>query len=225
MKRTVFVAIIGLFSLAACGGGANNSVTVTGDPAVNEVVDARANRPIEKPANKPAEKPPEPKPDPNFYKRVDRTDPPGWHRLNKDGMAEMLGHTKLKSDKPSNYEFVAGISLAKEPGPTEPKKEWEEWGKHATVAMLYFIDKKAIDLATAVKDNAGKVAAGVPEPKTEGSVAWTPLQGGEVVLAALNLSHGTYLVIGIVLDTANLAAHTQAIVKWAQDMKVDNTAQ
>lgn len=224
MKRTVLVAIVALFTLAACGGGTSNSVTVTGDPAVNKGAPAPVNKPSEKPANKPAEKPVDNRPAPSLFKNVKREDPEGWFRLNKDGQSEVLAHTKLKAAKPSNYEFVYGISRTKEPGPTEGKTEWDEWAHGATCALLYFIDSKKIDPAQVVKENAEKVAAGVPEPKADGNIAWTALQGGEVVLAALNLAHGTYLVVGVVLDSANLEAHTATIVKWAQAMKEENAA-
>jgi hypothetical protein len=228
MSRTLILAIFALTTLAACGGGASNGGSPGQGPAANTDAPAPANKPRNRPANKPAEKPAEKpvdnRPAPNLFKQVSREDPEGWFRLNKDGQAEVLARTKLKAAKPSNYEFVYGVSRTKEPGPTEGKTEWDEWAHGATCALLYFIDSKKIDPVQALKDNAEKVAAGVPDPVLVGNIAWTELQGGEVVLAALNLAHGTYLVVGVVLDSANLEAHSETIVQWARAMKDDNAA-
>jgi hypothetical protein len=206
--------------LAACGGA--NTVPPEPPPAANQPAPApnkAANMP--RAANKPADPPKEKGPDPNLFKAVSRDDPPGWFRLTKEGQAEILGHTRLKAAKPANYDLVAGVSMTKEPGPTEGDKEWKEWGHNATAALLYFIDSKAIDPVEAIKQNAGKVAEGTPDPKKEGSVAWTALEGGKVALAALNADQGTYLVVGVILDSARLDEHTQTIVKWAQSVKTD----
>lgn len=210
---------VGAFALSACGGGAKNEVpAANGTPASNGAAgSAPANT---APANKAADKKtPEKTPeDPEPYKKVSRTDPTGWVKLGREGQNELLRHTPLAKDKPPNYKLIAAITTVEDPG-TKGEEEWNKWNREAVGAFLYFIDAKALDLEAAVKDNAPKVAAGMPEPKKDGAVAWSALQANEVMIAALSNKHGTYLVVGVIQDNAKAESHIQSMVKWAQSIK------
>lgn len=207
MSRPMLLALFlaGFFAVA-CGGGQNaapqpgNSSAATGNAPVT-AANAAANSPSEAPG---------------AFRKLATTSPTGWVSLSKDGRAELERHVKKL---PGSFEYVAAVTSRKAPGATEPQDHWQEWGRHAAGASLYRVSTKVMEPETALAEFAGQVAAGVPEPKTESGVAWTSLQGGEVLLAALSNRHGTYLVVGIIQDTENQQAHARAIVKWAQSIK------
>lgn len=208
MRHACALVLLSALMLAACGGGGANQGTTNAPGPANTGGTANVAR------NEPA--PDTPKADPNAFKKLAMQNPSGWVALSKDGRAELEKHIKKL---PADFDPVTAITSKKAPGGTEGPEHWAEWTRHAVGAMLYRVstDSKAPDAA--VKDYADKVAAGVPEPKTEGGVAWTPLQGGEVMLAAFNNKHGTYVVVAVIMDTEKLSAHQQAILKWAQSIK------
>lgn len=209
-------AILAVLAAAACGGGTNSAISPenTPAPAANTT-----NKPGNAPKNAPAKneatdtRPPV---DTVAFKRLAMTSPSGWVSLSKDGRVELESHIKKL---PSAFDYVSAITAKKAPGSTEGADHWSEWSRHAVGATLYRVSPDSKEPEAALKEYADVVAAGVPEPKTEGGVAWTALQGGEVLLAALNNKHGTYLVVALIMDTPNLAAHQQAILKWAQSIK------
>ncbi|MBX3475358.1 MAG: hypothetical protein KF754_13340 [Planctomycetes bacterium] len=209
MQRPALLAmLLVVLLLSACGGGSNGA-----PPPAN--TGKNVNTPA--PDNKPPEKPDTP-PDPNAYKKLASQNPEGWVTLSKDGRAELDKHIKKL---PAEFDYVMAITHKKAPGPTEPQAEWDEWTRHAAGATLYRVSTDRIAPEKAVADFAAKVAAGAPEAKTDAGVAWSPLQGGEVMLAALNNKHGTYVVVAVIMDTENLSQHQQSILKWARSLKAE----
>lgn len=209
MARLAFILIAAL-TLAACGGGTANapagSDTGAG-PAANNAADPP-------PANKPG-KPEPPPPDPELWRKVKADPINGWASLSRDGRIELLKHTKKP---PGDWREVTAVCNVKAPGGTEGEEHWKEWTHKAAGAILYFAGKERMDPGSAVKDVAPKLAAGVPDAKSSGNLAWSVMQGGEVVVAAFNNSHGTFVVLGIVLDSEH-AEHHRNIVKWAESIK------
>lgn len=217
-----FVLPILVLVLCACGGSqtpVNNAPAAPADPDDRPAPASNNSGPRANSA--PREKPPVTPPESTEYRNVVRTDPEGWVRLNREGQAELLGHTKLKAAKPAEFTLVAAVTSHREPGGTEGEEHWAEWRRHAVGAFLYFVGKEVTTPQEAVQTSAEKIAAGVPEVTEEGGVAWTRLQGGEVLLAGLVNKHGTYLVVGIIQDTSNLEDHSLAIIRWAQSVKAE----
>lgn len=208
MRVVCSLLLLSALLLAACGGGGANQGTANTAGPANTTGPANAAK------NEPADD--TPKADPNAFKKLAMQNPTGWVALSKDGRAELEKHIKKL---PGDFDYVAAITSKKAPGGTEGPEHWAEWTRHAVGATLFRVSADSKSPDAAVKEYADKVAAGVPEPKTEGSVAWTPLQGGEVMLAAFNNKHGTYVVVAVIMDTDNLPAHQQAILKWAQSVK------
>jgi len=202
MKRLAWLLFP--LALAACGP--------QGAPANN----APANyAPAPAPANKPE---PAPKEDLGAFRRVGRTDPDGWVRLNKDGQSEVLGQTKIGKARPSNWELLAAVTHRKEPGPTEGKEHWDAWSETAVAALLYFVGKEMTDPAQAVREIAPQLAEGFGEAELEGecALAWTP--DGKLALVARRLEHGMYIVVGVVQDGENAQAHRRTMRQWMQDL-------
>lgn len=210
MRHAVLAALFSaaLIGLAACGGGSTNT------PAPENSSGGGTTTPA---GSQPAKnQPAPPKDDPNAFRKVAHSKPAGWVDLSKDGREELLRHTKPLD---STCVPVAAVANKKAPGGTEGKEHWDHWSKEAAGGMLFFVSKDAVDPAEAVKKFAPQVAAGEPDIKTSGAVAWTAMQAGEVVVAALNCKLGTYVVVGVVLDTPNAAAHHEALVAWAKSVK------
>ncbi|MBE7492434.1 MAG: hypothetical protein HS108_11835 [Planctomycetes bacterium] len=199
----LFAFVLGL---AGCGGSGTNQAGTANTPA-NAPSGTNAPR-NDAPANTPA--------DPGAFRKLTTQPPQGWATLSKDGRTELERHLKKL---PSGFDYIAAVTNKKAPGGTEGPEHWAEWTRHAAGAMLYRVSDRSGDPAAAVKEYAPQVAAGVPEIKTESGVAWTPLQGGEVMLAAFSNKHGTYLVVAVIMDNDNLAAHQQKILQWAQGIK------
>lgn len=202
--------LVPAFALAACGGGQNAPAPVdntAGQPA-NHAAPAK-NQPV----NEPAHKDPV---DTSAFKKLAHTAPAGWVALSKDGKGDIERHIKKL---PDSFEYAIAVTAKKAPGPTEPDAEWQEWGRHATAGILYRVSARQDDPGATVSNYAEKIAAGVPDLKKDGDVAWTSLQGGEVVLVGLKNKHGTYICIGIIQDTENVEKHTQSIVAWAKSIK------
>lgn len=209
MARLAFV-LITLFTLAACGGGTANTPANT-DNGTNPPANTSTNPP---PANKP-DKPEPPKPDPELWRKISAQPINGWVSLSRDGRLELLKHTKKP---PTEWREVTGVCNVKAPGGTEGEEHWKEWSHKAAGAIVYFAGKDKKDPAAAVKEYAPKLAAGEPSVQNAGNVAHTTMQGGEVVVAAFNNTHGTFVVLGIVLDSEH-AEHHRTIVKWAESIK------
>ncbi|MBK8208366.1 MAG: hypothetical protein IPK87_16445 [Planctomycetes bacterium] len=210
MYRTIFLLLIAL-AMAGCGGGAVNNQPAgdtTGGCKPAPVNDAA-------PANKPDDTPKE---DPYLYQKVKAAPVGGWVVLSKDGRSELLKHAK--PDLPKELKYVAAICNVKAPGGTESESHWNEWSKQAAGAILYHASKDQMDLAAAVKEYAPKIAAGVPEVKTEGEVAWTAMQGGEVQVIALKNKLGTYIVVGIIL-AADADEQANTIRQWASSIETE----
>ncbi len=198
-------------ALAGCGGGAVNNQPdgdATGGCKPAPVNDAP-------PANKADDTPRE---DPFLYQKVQAAPVGGWVALSKDGRSELLKHAK--PDLPKDLKYVAGVCNTKAPGGTEGESHWNDWLKQAAGAILYHASKDQMDLAAAVKEYAPKIAAGVPEVKTEGEVAWTAMQGGEVQVIALKNKLGTYIVVGIIL-ASDADEHSSQIRQWAASIKTE----
>jgi len=202
--------LVPALALAACGGGQNAPVPAenTASQPANHAAPAK-----NQPANEPAHKDPV---DTSAYRKLANTPPAGWVALSKDGKGDIERHIKKL---PENFEYAIAVTATKAPGGTEPDAEWQKWGRNATAGILYRVSTGQEDPQAAITKYADSIAAGVPEPKKDGEVAWTSLQGGEVVLVALKNKHGTYICIGIIQDTDNVEKLTQSIVGWAKSIK------
>lgn len=209
MARLAFL-LITAFGLAACGGGTANTPP-TGDTGGNPPANTTSNPP---PANKP-DKPEPPKPDPELWRKISAAPINSWVSLSRDGRLELLKHAKKP---PTEWREVTAVCNVKAPGGTEGEEHWKEWSHKAAGAIVYFTSKEKKDPAAAVKEYAPKLAAGEPSVQSSGNVAYTTMQGGEVVVAAFSNTHGTFVVLGIVLD-AEHAEHHRTIVKWAESIK------
>ncbi|MCC7508283.1 MAG: hypothetical protein IT464_02775 [Planctomycetes bacterium] len=213
MYRTTCLLLIAL-ALAGCGGGAVNNQPAgdtTGGCKPAPVNDAA-------PANKADNGPDVPVEDPYLYQKVKAAPVGGWVALSKDGRSELLKHTK--PDLPKGLKYVAGVCNTKAPGGTESESHWNDWLKQAAGAILYHADPDLMDLAAAVKEYAPKIAAGVPEVKSEGEIAWAAMQGGEVLVIALKNKLGTYIVVGIIL-ASDSDEQASTIRQWASSIETE----
>lgn len=215
MRHAVLAALCSasLLGLAACGGSGGSAnadnAPATGGGNVAPVANQGGSQPAKN-------QPTPPKDDPNAFRKVAHSKPAGWVDLSKDGREELLRHVKPLD---ATFQYVAAVVNKKAPGGTEGQEHWEHWSKEAAGGVVFFVSKEALDPAEAVKKFAPAVAAGEPEIKKNGDVAWTPMQGGEVLVAALNTKLGTYIVVGVVLDTPNAGAYHEALVGWAKSVK------
>jgi hypothetical protein len=205
MKRAI-ICLLPL--LAACGGGnpqpnAAPAPATHGAPAKNDAPKANT------------DKADPPKEDPDAYRKVSGNMPSGWHTLKTPVKKELERHTK---GVPAEWKFVSGIVNEEAPGSTEPPEVWGEWEKKAAGAMLYFVPAKADSAKAAVQAHAEKIAAGTPDIKEGSGIAWTQMQGGEVLVIGLSNKLGTYVAVGVVLTT-EAEPTREAIRKWAESIK------
>jgi hypothetical protein len=215
MKRA-FIWLLLPLTLAACGAGNTSTGTTNGTTNSGGGNSANEKAP---PANTPnntdddgKEEPP--KEDPDKHKKVSGAVPADWRALtSKDARGVLERHFKVQK-----WEFVNGILNSKPPGATEGDKEWGEWEHKAAGAMLYFVSDKQMAPKAAVEAYAKDLAAGVPEIKEDGGLAWTQMQGGEVLVFGISNKYGTYVAVGVVLTTDPEPAR-EAIQKWAQSVK------
>jgi hypothetical protein len=204
MKRAI-ICLLPL--LAACGGG-NQQPNAAPAPANN--APAANNAPK---AN--TDKPDPLKEDPDAFKKVSGSMPAGWHTLKTPVKKELERHTK---GVPAGWKFVSGIVNSEAPGPTEPEEAWGTWEKQAAGAMLYFVADEKLAAKDAVEKYAAKLSAGVPEIKEANGVAFTWMQGGEIMVFGLSNKYGTYVGVGVVLTTEGAPAR-EAIAQWAESIK------
>jgi len=197
-------------TLCACGGANTGGGGGGGDTnrAANQSAENRANSAQDGGNNTPSE-------DPDLYRKVKSTKPAGWLALKTPVKKELERHFKPVS---ADWKFVSGVVNSEAPGPTEPPEEWGEWEHKAAGAMLYWVSDKSSSPRAAVDAHAKNIAAGVPDVKEGNGVAWTLLQGGEIVVVGISNKLGTYIVVGVVLTTEPDPAR-EAIRKWAEGIQ------
>jgi hypothetical protein len=211
MKRA-FTCLLFLLALGACGGGGTaNNTTNNGGPAPANDKPA----PVNSGDTGDDGKVESPKEDPDKYKKVSGKMPEGWHALKPHVEKELKSHIK---PLPAGWKFTNGVVNSEAPGASERAEKWSDWAKHAAGAMLYFVGDKLMTPRAAVEAHASSLAAGEPDIKEGGGIAWTLMQGGEVMVLGMSNKYGTYVAVGIVLTTDPEPAR-EAIRKWAESVK------
>ncbi len=189
-------AMLILVTLVGCGGGENKG----SEPAPQPAPQAN-NSPA--PNEEPTDPEPEtPRPDPDKWRKVKTPAPDGWHKMGKEGRAELNkpDYGLLKAP-PAEFQYIAAYADAEPPHASSgTDEEWTQWRDNASVVIVYAASKEQKDPLAVLKENGGKFIDGfVPADAHDnpGFAAYTHQASPEKMLAAVSNERGTYILVAL----------------------------
>lgn len=208
MNRLACVIATVFVLLAACGKA---------DPQPAPEQPPAQTQPNEQSSN--GEKP-DPEPDapanPEPWREVEGKVPEGWHALGREGRQELLKRIK---GLPDDARFVADIASERAPGPTKPDSAWQEWAEKASGAILYFVSPEEFPALDFLDQHVAGIIEDMGERTESGSMAWTESEDDSVTVIALQLEHGSYLVLGFSPANDDGIEAREQIRTWAMSVK------
>jgi hypothetical protein len=203
-----------LVILVGCGAGENKGP----EPATQPAPQAN-NGPS--PNEEPNDPEPEaPKPDPDKWRKVKTPAPAGWHKMGKEGRAELNkpDYGLLKAP-PAEFQYIAAYADAEAPHASSGTDEqWMQWRENASVVIVYAASKEQTDPLAVLKDNGDKFIEGFVAADANdnpGFAAYTHQASPEKMLAAVSNERGTYILVAL----ARSEAAANVLKQWPKEIQ------